>query len=67
MRGVSGTHNVLNARRNGRIGVTISKEHPHSPRKIDGAMAAVLAYECRGDAVALGLARPPRRRRAHGF
>jgi hypothetical protein len=30
-------------------------------------MAAVLAYECRGDAVALGLARPPRRRRAHGF
>ena len=28
-------------------------------------MAAVLAHECRGNAVALGLARPPRRGRAH--
>lgn len=44
---------VLNARRRvGRAGVAIAKEHPKSQRKIDMAMAAVLAYECRCDAVA---------------
>jgi phage terminase large subunit-like protein len=59
---------VLNARRRvGRSGITISKEFPGSPRKIDGAMAAVLAYECRGDAVTAGYARPKRTRRAYGF
>jgi phage terminase large subunit-like protein len=63
------TRHVLNARRRvGRSGVTISKEFPGSPRKIDAAMAAVLAYECRGDAVALGFTRlRKQRRRAHGF
>lgn len=46
---------ILNARnREGRAGFTIAKEHPKSDRKIDAAMAAVLAYECRADAVARG-------------
>lgn len=59
---------VGNARqRFGRTGVTISKEFPGSPRKIDAAMAAVLAYEARADAVAAGFGRPRRTRRAHGF
>ncbi len=50
------TRHVLNARRRaGRTGVTISKEHPTSNRKIDGAMAAVLAYEARADAIAAGV------------
>lgn len=49
------TAHVLNARnREGRAGFTIAKEHPKSDRKIDAAMAAVLAYECRADAVAKG-------------
>lgn len=62
------TRHVLNARnRQGRSGVTISKEHPGSPKKIDAAMAAVLAYECRADAVTMGFARQRRTRRAVGF
>lgn len=62
------TRHVLNARRRvGRSGVTISKEHPSSLRKIDAAMAAVVAYECRADAVAKGLARQHPRRKAMGF
>lgn len=36
---------------------TIEKEHPKSPRKIDAAMAAILAFEARGDAVAAGAGR----------
>jgi phage terminase large subunit-like protein len=62
------TRHVLNSRRRvGRSGITISKENPSSNRKIDAAMAAVLAYECRGDAVTAGFARPKRQRRAYGF
>ncbi len=63
------TQHVLNARRkdDGRAGVEIRKEYPKSPRKIDAAMAATLAYECRGDAVAMGLARERKTRRAQGF
>lgn len=59
---------VLNARRRlaGKVGITIGKEHPKSSRKIDAAMAATLAYECRADAVALGFARP-KKKRASGF
>lgn len=61
------TRHVLNARRRvSRSGITIAKEHPSSPRKIDAAMAAVLAYEARADAVASGISstptRPPSRR-----
>lgn len=33
---------------------TVSKDRPGSPRKIDAAMAAVLAWEARGDAIAAG-------------
>jgi hypothetical protein len=66
--GVVLTSHVLNARRRiGRSGVTISKEHPKSARKIDGAMAAVLAYEARSDAVAAGVGGERKRRRAVGF
>lgn len=62
------TRHVLNARRRiGRSGVTIAKENPSSNRKIDAAMAATLAYECRGDAVAKGLGQARRSRRAVGF
>lgn len=32
----------------------IQKEHPTSPRKVDAVMAAMLAFEARGDAVASG-------------
>ncbi|MGH3926384.1 MAG: Terminase, partial [Pseudonocardiaceae bacterium] len=59
---------VLNARRRvSRAGIQVSKDYPGSPRKIDAAMASVLAYEARGDAVAAGFARPRRARRAVGF
>jgi phage terminase large subunit-like protein len=34
---------------------TIQKERPDSPAKIDAAMAAVLAWEARNDAVAKGI------------
>lgn len=53
------TAHVLNARRRvGRSGVSIAKEHPKSGRKIDAAMAAALAFECRSDAVAQGAGVP---------
>lgn len=47
---------VLNARR--RVtpyGVSISKEFPSSPRKVDAAMAAVQAWQARLDAVSKGV------------
>lgn len=51
------TRHVLNARRRkGRSGIQIMKEHPDSPRKIDAAVASVLAWQARLDAVAKGLA-----------
>lgn len=37
---------------------TISKDRPDSPRKIDAAMAAVLSWEARGDAIASGANTP---------
>lgn len=62
---------VLNARRRTtRAGITISKDYPSSPRKIDAAMAAVLAYEARADAVAAGVLtrlRKPRSKRLVRF
>lgn len=45
---------------------TIGKDRPHSPRKMDGAMAAVLSWEARGDAIAAGAA-AKRQRRVMGF
>lgn len=50
------TRHILNSRRRvGRSGLSIAKEHPESPRKIDAAIAAVLAWQARLDAVAAGL------------
>jgi len=48
------TEHVLNARRNPspRSGLQISKEYPDSPRKIDCAVAATLAWAARLDAIA---------------
>lgn len=49
------TRHVLNARRReSRSGIQIAKEHPDSSRKIDAAVAAVLAWQCRVDALAKG-------------
>lgn len=39
---------------------SIAKDRPDSPRKIDAAMAAVLSWEARGDAIAAG-AKPKRK------
>jgi len=44
---------------------TLSKERHDSPKKIDGAMAQVLSWEARGDAIAAGAR--PRRHRVAGF
>jgi phage terminase large subunit-like protein len=38
----------------------IRKERPDSPHKIDLAMAAILSWEARTDAIAAGMAKPPR-------
>ena len=49
------TRHVLNARRReSRAGIQIAKEHPDSPRKIDAAVSAILAWQCRLDALAKG-------------
>lgn len=50
------TRHLLNARRReSTTGTQIAKEHPTSPRKIDAAVAAILAFEARADAIAKGL------------
>lgn len=45
---------------------SLSKDRSDSPRKIDGAMAGVLSWEARGDAIAAA-ARPESRGRVAGF
>lgn len=53
--GLALTRHVLNARRRiGRSGMSIAKEHPESPNKIDAAVAAVLAYQARLQALSKG-------------
>jgi hypothetical protein len=48
---------LLNARRRKtRSGIQIMKRHPDSADKIDAAVAAVLAWQCRMDAIAAGVA-----------
>ena len=37
----------------------VTKERPDSPKKMDVAMAAILSWEARQDAVAAGMAKPP--------
>jgi phage terminase large subunit-like protein len=59
------TRHVLNARRRmGRAGMQIAKEFPESPHKIDAAVAAVLAWRARLDAIAAGFGGPEVRRYA---
>lgn len=54
------TNHVLNARRRlGAQGIQIHKENPESENKIDAAVAAVLAYTARQDAVAKGVGSEP--------
>jgi len=49
------TRHILNARRRvGRSGMSISKEHPDSRNKIDGAVSAVLAFQARLQALSKG-------------
>jgi hypothetical protein len=51
------TRHILNARRRvGRSGLSISKAHPESRDKIDGAVAAVLAFQARLQALSRGTA-----------
>jgi hypothetical protein len=55
---------LLNARMVVRAGgIWIEKKHPDSEDKIDVAIAAVLAYQARLDAIAAGALKPPRRTR----
>jgi hypothetical protein len=62
------TRHVLNARRRaGRAGVQIAKEHPDSDRKIDAAVAAILAWQARLEALAAGVLVGKKRYRAAGF
>ena len=50
------TRHVLNARRRvSRSGIQIAKEHPDSMNKIDAAVASILAWEARSDAIAKGV------------
>jgi phage terminase large subunit-like protein len=42
----------------GRQMFTLEKDRPKSPRKIDAAMAAVLSWEARSDAIAAGATKP---------
>lgn len=50
------TAHVIHARRRiGQQGVQIHKENPESLRKIDAAVAAVLAFQARSDALARGI------------
>lgn len=44
----------------------VTKDRPFSPHKIDGAIAALLSWEARGDAIAAGV-KGRRTVKAHGF
>lgn len=49
------TRHILNSRRRvGRSGMSIAKEHPDSRNKIDAAIASVLAYQARLQALSKG-------------
>jgi hypothetical protein len=61
------TRHIHNSRRypltirdeDGRPMWSLRKDRPHSPNKIDGAMAAVLSAEARSDAIAAGVLNQP--------
>lgn len=58
------TQHVLNARRRGNAtGYGLFKENPDSPNKIDAAIAAVLAWAARLDALSAGVQTERRKRR----
>lgn len=62
------TRHILNARRRtSRSGIQIAKEFPESPRKIDAAVAAILAWAARLEAVAKGLDKPVEETGAYSF
>jgi len=65
------TRHMLNARRRAtRVGVQIAKDFPDSPRKIDAAVAGILAWQARLDALATGAmaaANKPRSKRIRRF
>lgn len=50
-----------------RSGIQIRKDRPKSPRKIDAAMSAVLAYEARGDVVSAGWSQSKKKFKVAGF
>ncbi|MGC4946183.1 terminase [Streptomyces sp. DT224] len=52
-------HLLNSRRRKTRSGIQIMKENPDSPNKIDAAVAAVLAWQCRLDAIAKGITAEP--------
>lgn len=59
---------VHNARRRpNRFGVALGKEHRESSRKIDAAIAAILARQARNDLVNTGKRRKQRAGTVHGF
>lgn len=59
---------VVNAKRKQtRSGVVIRKDRPGSPNKIDLAMAGILAYEARGDAIADGALKAKKKKRFTSF
>ncbi|MFB7479584.1 terminase [Streptomyces anulatus] len=63
-KGLALSRHVLNAKRRpmgGNRHIGIGKEHPKSPKKIDAAMSATLAYEARADAVAAGITKRKKR------
>ena len=41
--------------KNGKLKLTVAKEHDYSARKIDACVAAILAWQARLDAVAKGV------------
>jgi hypothetical protein len=48
-------HMLAARRRTSRAGIQIAKEHPDSANKIDAAVASILAWEARADAIAKGV------------
>lgn len=66
--GFAFTRHIVNARRRiSRSGIQIAKEHPSSPKKIDAAVAAVLAWQARLDAVAVNANAPRKSRRLYRY
>lgn len=62
------TRHVVNARRRiSRTGIQIAKAHPSSPKKIDAAVAAVLAWTARLDAIATGANARRKSNRLHRY